>query len=623
MGQAAQPKRLSGKVCSKLCGFVELSSKATSPAITTFAYSKGTVMQLFDFYTQWNETEQHRSMQLVLDLVPRLILGNPSTETADQVRATILHHLMTIVAGKSTKPQVKSAIKSLGYFLNKSLFSLGEIAASYASTKQLASHDDPSIWDLFVTELFDWMRFDYLCPMAGKLIVDIYLILRGQENSTKPAYQVTVSSWNHWLLSAVDSNPALLEPIKHYVFMPLFKADRNASLEFLHQINHVNAAGEASRRIDGSAALHLAALDVEKKSGLVEEPGLQTNGTCSGEVILIVEIGQSDELSAKSDIIVLDEQLLDTFLSHPLQDVRSSALSLIVASPSPSRPYSAISLKLLKKHLPSFFPDFDAKFRMEVMSMVKAMYKRARGAILMLERSLQRHETLAKKAALKSQSLSSEIGKTTTDSQADVPPTNYLSEPLSDHEQFLTWFFAFLRNDLIPTASYQRHVAALKATAQILRLEADEAKPWGTSRDKTLLYSVFDQTWVRLLLDLMLDPFDEVRECSSQVLRHIFLDKRFTRLLGPGIHTSKKIHHVLPEFINMANEEARRSGRADKADGSARSWELLYRFSPEPDRLSVLVKLVASLQYKLFMAESDLGGAVLNAPIHADFASLW
>jgi hypothetical protein len=283
LAKASQPRGASGKACARLCALVEQSSKVNSSILRDFAFSKSTALELFDFYVEWNETEQHQSMRNVLDLLLSLITRNPSTATANDVRIAIMDTLISIISGKSTKPLLKSAIKSLDHLLNKSLFNLKDIASSYQRIKQLPHLvDDLPIWTSLFSELFSWMKFHYVCPPAGKLIVNMYrTILAGQEtninakaNANVNGTRITARTWNEWLLEAISRNPDLLESIKIYVLIPLFKEDRRHAFEYLQEINHINAVVKDNiLDIDNSTGLKLAALEVGKKAGMVEEPG--------------------------------------------------------------------------------------------------------------------------------------------------------------------------------------------------------------------------------------------------------------------------------------------------------------------------------------------------------------
>ena len=80
---------------------------------------------------------------------------------------------------------------------------------------------------------------------------------------------------------------------------------------------------------------------------------------------------------------------------------------------------------------------------------------------------------------------------------------------------------------------------------------------------------------------------------------------------------------LLLDFIDRGQDLSKRTGRADYADGVARSYEILFALSPSMEaRLALVDDLVTQLEMKIGIAEEDLGQAVLEAPIHSNFAAL-
>ncbi|KAK1535510.1 hypothetical protein CPAR01_09052 [Colletotrichum paranaense] len=601
---AAQPKGVSGNSCVKLCGFVEQSSKSEKSALRQWAFSKEPSLGLFNFFIKWNETEQHRSMKLVLDLLPSLIRRNPDHAVSDLVKTTILDTLISIIGPQSTKPLVKSSLKAMDYFAGKSVFSVEDIAASYKRTQPECSWaSDIALWEDFFGQMLDWMTMHYVCPTTGKFIVTIFRALRQQSLKTPQAAgaeQFSVEMWLRWVQAAIAKTPSLLEGIKTYVFLPLFKDDRKDSVQILEQINSMwSTSGSAVAELDTLAQLNLAVLEVGKKVGMVEEPGA---------------IYREESSSA----VVLEEAVLERVLSHPSHELRSLALSLIVASPSTTRPYSPVALRLLQAHLPTYFSESDAKFRMELLSKLKDMFKRSRGAIFILHKSLARLKAFDGAANGAPKAPKAPPKQANHRTNILLWPEDKLRASLELHESFLAWYIAFLRSELIPTASFQRHFTALRAVAFILKLEADAGKTWETEEDETLFFNLFDGKWTRALLDLIMDPFDDVRENGTSVLKNLFGDKRFKCLVG-----AQGVSPTLEEFLLRAEDIARRTARADHADGVARTNELLFRFYDGREaQIAHISKLMDLLEGKLAFAEADLGNAVLEAPVHGYYASL-
>lgn len=253
------------------------------------------------------------------------------------------------------------------------------------------------------------------------------------------------------------------------------------------------------------------------------------------------------------------------------------------------------------------------------------MFRRVRGAIFVLKRSIPRARANAEKAKL-----AGKLGDAAITSGPVLYRTNLISLPetqlqecLDHHEAFLRWYFDFLCQELVPTASYQRHIASLKALGYILRLEGQASKTWETADDQTIFFDVFDDKWMRALFDLLMDPFDDVRNATATVLRGLFSDSRFRRFSLDKDCESANASKELVRLSQNANELARRTSRADHADGVARIGQLLYKFlGHEEKRLNLLSQMIQELDRKITLAETDLGRAVLDVPVHGDFAAL-
>jgi hypothetical protein len=601
LAKAAQPKSVSGNACSRLCGFVEQSSKAQSSNLRLWAFSHNVTLKLFTFYVEWNESDQHRSMKLVLALLVHLIKHNPAQQQALATKKELLDSLISIVIGRSSKPVGKSAIKTLDHFLTKGLVTTEEIKSSYLE-QDANQAGDRETWQLFFVELLRWIHVPFVCPTAGKFIVCLLGCLRRQGAGPSTA------EWHSWLLAFAMEDSSLLESIKNYIFLPMFKDDKAEALLFLRLMNEEQSVStEIESSLDVPALLQLAALEVGKKVGLVEDPG----------------VGNDAESSSDTSAIILHDKVLESVLAHPSHEVRALALSLLITSPSTTRPYSPIAVDMIKKHLGAFFSDADAKFRVDVLSKARDMFKRVRGAISVLKRSIPRARAKANKS------------KSTTEASGSIAPqaayrSNLISLPerelvycLNYHVEFLSWYIDFLCDELVPTASYQRHIASLKVLVFIFRLEAESKKAWETPDDQEIFFDRFGEKWLRALFDLVLDPFDDVRDASAAALKLAFKDKRYRKLALFSAADQVSPAKELEELFRRATELARRTSRADHSDGAARANQLRFTFLEKPDqRVSQLDELIGGLERKITIAESDLGNAVLEAPLHSEFASL-
>lgn len=252
------------------------------------------------------------------------------------------------------------------------------------------------------------------------------------------------------------------------------------------------------------------------------------------------------------------------------------------------------------------------------------MFKRVRGAIHVLKRSIPRARAKAEKAKAPPPADKDVVSQPILyRSNLIALPDVQLTRCLDYHVKFLHWYLAFLCEELTPTASYQRHIAALKALIHIVRLEGDTSKTWETSDDQVLFFDCLDSKWARALFDLIMDPFEDVRDIAATALAKCYADGRYRRLTLTGLEATKVPVGEITELSQRANELARKTARADHSDGASKSSQLLYRFLESgAERITLLADMVNELSRKASMAEKDLGQAVVDTPLHGDFASL-
>lgn len=187
----------------------------------------------------------------------------------------------------------------------------------------------------------------------------------------------------------------------------------------------------------------------------------------------------------------------------------------------------------------------------------------------------------------------------------------------------MEWYLSFLIGELIPTASYQRHITSLKALS--IYLDAGcKAKHRNVDISEFSPSKTFEPATVRLLLDMLLDPFEDVRGLAAAILKMAPSD---TYVLGSKVdvaakHNSNASAIDLEQFLSRAEDASKRTGRADLADGVARIHELRYNVADNVEKCSMLERLVSDLERSVLIAEGNLATAVLDAPIHGRFASL-
>ncbi|KAI1085719.1 putative death-receptor fusion protein-domain-containing protein [Whalleya microplaca] len=599
---AAKPKQSSGNACAKLYGFVEQCSKSNQPLLRDFAFSRDTALRLCDFFLEWNEQDSHRSMRLVLDFLTYSISNNPAPEIGTSIKENVLTSVVSIITQQSSKPSVKSAMVALDHFIQKKLVYLSNVLEIYKEIHRFPTNESAN-WDAFIAKIFSWMELSHVCPVAGKLLVTIFTYPWYENQNIKH----DPNGWHRFIYKGLQMNLEYLEPIKIYIFISLFKADRNGSLTYLHNLSSLQKlTGTESNGWDLNSMLWLAMLEAGKKVGVLDEPGSPGPKPKSGNAIQL----QTD--------------VLETVLCHESHEARSSAVSILIASPSTTKPYTPDTLELLKKHLPSFQEDSDPKFRYDVLGHSRNMMKRIQGSLESLRRDHERISKKVKKTDLDNNTTTLPVVGTDQSEKQEVPQNAVaaqLNTTILRHEEFVRWYVNFLKNELAPTTSYQRHITALKAMGFLLKSNLLQEND--TSSTSGAGCTLVDATWFRCVLDLVMDPFDDVRETAASLIMSFSpqlatssTQMRVTGLRSPAIEE-------LRSFCLRADELARRTARADHSDGVARSFELFCRWSiNSSDRIRIHFDVLSILEFKISKAESDLATAVLQAPVHGSFASL-
>ncbi|RYP07269.1 hypothetical protein DL764_002584 [Monosporascus ibericus] len=357
---------------------------------------------------------------------------------------------------------------------------------------------------------------------------------------------------------------------------------------------------------DVNSMLWLAMLEVGKKVGVVDEPG----------AIVKSEPGAVAQLSVDT---------LEAVLGHESVDARSAAVSILITSPSTTKPYTKEALELLRKHLPSFYADTDPKFRYDVLGHSRNMIRRIQGALEALRRDYGRAakklgKTNGKKASAREPPEPVEGSEAPKQADPQEVVVKGLHTTLEQHQCFVCWYMDFLKNELVPTASYQRRITALKAMHFVLKSTLPQQVVDLQDRDRRGAFT--DSTWLRCVLDLVLDPFDDVREAAASLIMLLAHDK--TALPGTPIAGLRRpVAEELQDFCRRAEELACKTARADHSDGVARSYEVLWRWTADgKGQLHIIETIVSDLEEKLSAAERDLASAVLQSPVHGSFASL-
>ncbi|KAH8801530.1 HEAT repeat protein-like protein [Xylogone sp. PMI_703] len=556
-------------------------------------------------------------MRQALELAASLIITNPDQNIAASTKIIILQKLLLIISHQAAQPLVKPSLKALECFLSKGTITTSELATSYQehilSRRPYASSEQiESTWDSIVSDLFDWMVLADVSPAVGKLLVTLFRELRKTYIASESNEKESTFLWQKWIRKGLGKYPDTLENVKNYLLPSLFKLDRPGSLEFLQALSTQSSLSDlGGQEVDAQALLQLSSLEIGKKLGLVEEPTAVEQ--------------QQNQSKRSTNTIVLQEDIVGSLLGHSSGVVRSLAFSVLVSSLSPARPFTEKAMSYMQDKMGILFADTDAKFRNETLSSTRAMVERIRGASAFLAKAVQSPSLAIDTEQKGAKHNSEEFGEDASTKEVPLQSLNSKdvdkrTELLLKHWDFVQWYLNFLCGEMIPTASYQRHVTALKATTQLIRSGILDRDILGNAGQDTKMWpytiKYFTPLRMRLLLDLLLDPFEDVRAESATILKFASPnDFSDAKLLKPLAN--------LKEFIARAKTIFKKTGRADHADGLARGYEILYSFlNSTEDRLRLFEDILDDIEMKVSAGEKDLARGIKKGPIHGQFAAL-
>ncbi len=211
-----------------------------------------------------------------MDILVASSTQNPCPKTGCSVKEQVLETLVSIITRKYPQLLIKSGLQCLDHLLTKQAIQLGDIARKFREMEpSLLDSPDLLLWRSFNSYLFSWMELSYVGPLAGKGIVHVFRGLQNQEldHPSPDSTGFTVENWVGWLRDGLDRNPDILEDIKNYVLVPIFKTDKPSALILLQTFNRAESLTASEQQLtDQAFMLQLATLELGKRYGLVEEP---------------------------------------------------------------------------------------------------------------------------------------------------------------------------------------------------------------------------------------------------------------------------------------------------------------------------------------------------------------
>ncbi|KAF2734774.1 HEAT repeat protein-like protein [Polyplosphaeria fusca] len=604
--------------CNALCAVLQRCQDSNEKCARDAALDDRVWLRLLQIYLQRFDGTLRKPMRQILLALTGAILKNHGYRS-EQLRDRATSDFLKIICSRKDRMKVRPALQGLAHFLLKGLASISRLVTLYnVSLSKQSSNVVASPQSLF-TVLMEWVVHHDTALSAGHAIKNF--LAQARRSETSSSMEITLPLWAEPVVQAFKIWPERIQELKTHVFPHCFLPEIEEYLQFLsylHIANHINTKFSLPEHMHVSGfpenglpelvefKLLLAAIQSGKELGCVKD----------------VDSQDSTRIEICENVLCLPDSCFSGWLSNLEPEVRLSGLSLSVYSNAVTRPLTRGVCTSLKSNLAHLHADTDANFRKDVLSHMQRLYDRLRGSTTSLSKPT--------------------MGSRIQD-QGPLPLPRqswarkydpHVSESLFISLQFLTWHENFLKWELRSSAPYQRRISALRCLSIVLRSGLDPSVPHrhlSKSAQGELHWSyglqISSHQLMRLLFDLLVDPYDDIRDISASLLEVCF------HSLPSMQHISAT--HDLKRFIDRAESIMVQSGRADQADGVARSYALLFNQSVDvseaPDgtndsqqytKLGTVTQLVEKLEETIMIATRDLSYAVQGRPAHGLFAAL-
>ena len=574
----------------------------------------------------------------------------------DNLKLSLIGHVVSratsAICGQPDTASIKPAIQALEHFIHVGLTTAQEVvnnafsisggsqAISEAGTGSLVEgktestsiqRDETVV--RFAMSVLGWVQFPDCAPAAGRFLAIFFQSLNS-ESSGQAVSDETVPLWIYPVKQAINHHPELLEEFEHHVLpglLILSPTDTRAFLKTLplRDITRGNVGADAAADIQLCFLIAKVAANLKIGSG--------SAGENESTVANVVANSRGQNGTEEQESFLIDtEALACNHLEHPSASVRLSALSLLICSSVTSKPFTQRVLEYLRICIPYFHVEVNPKARNEYIALMKKLCLRIRRAIM----SFLRVEQTSLKIGFEESSTSKPVS--VSKNTAAWKPREQL---LRAHLVFRKRYLLFLLHELRPTASYQSHITALKILHPLL--EGESASRVALSKGNYDYLNALDETlswnlFYRPLYDLLLDPFDDVRQWAAMVVEFCIQRDSAVLVPSPAGTMEEKIHEVdqngkvtadalvIDTVLHRAEKKAKQTGRADHADGVGRLYELLYlsnRVIVESTKrhyssFQILDRLISDMEKEVKIATNDLLQAIGNASLHGHLIAL-
>ncbi|KAJ5499360.1 Armadillo-like helical [Penicillium expansum] len=605
------------EACNTASAFIDAATKSQCDATRELIFSQEAWLSLFDICLTRYEDAKPKPVKQLLASITAILAKSHQGATRAALQTSIIDALIPSIVLGEPQSRLKGCLVFLETFIRKDALLPSEFIPLIRqwllkNTNKWATlfandHETLSLGES--GPAFDIASGSLSDELAARIFVLGLLIQTNNRTMALPAGNVLAiliqkmkpdntpeklsAMWVMPVRRMVLQNIETLEDLSNRLLQPLFTIDPNGFKTFLDTLPVKSLLkGDMTDAPEEEYMVLFAALQIGKKVNLVHEDYIFNVGK--------MKLNENEVLVMKSDVI-------GKFLLHRDANIRLAALSLLITAFSTVKPFTVRATNAILRGLPSMHAESDAYTRGEILSLTRKFFVRLRGGIV-------KDEDVALK----------------TEKKATKPAQGQVRNE-TETTEFLKAYLKLLGNDLRLAASYPRHITALKALKLLLdsgldpRIEVKLQKSEIENIWKVNV-EVFDAQLLRLLIDLLLDPFEEVRQTSLSILnlcpREILLN---------GLHNKTDEQSAagmrLTDAITRAESLASNTSRADHADTVARLYHIIFCAAlpansgqPVSDwwttKASVVDTILKKLEERLLNSKTPFNSTMREAPLH-------
>ncbi|OJI86066.1 hypothetical protein ASPTUDRAFT_187482 [Aspergillus tubingensis CBS 134.48] len=597
--------------CNAISAFLDAARTSTCEETRQLARSDETWLSVFEVFMTRYKDVKPKPMKQVLESLVALLAKTRQEIDRSALRQKIVEATIPSIILGEPRARLKASFASLEMLLRKSAITPLELVS--VTDQWLVDHYEQ--WTALFKEDCKALSIDfsqYLQKGSGRETYQIaaqILVLGMLARATKAELAASSGDTLAAFLQRVKASPdaqdlksVWVAPVRHvslrnldnleymsnYVLQPSFATDPAGFKSFIERLPLSSLlAGDMSDAPLAEFMLLFASLQIAKKIGLIHEDHY------------IPKAGANDE-----NVLVLKSETIGQFLFHRDITIRIATLSLLITAPSTTRPVSSATMNAILSGLPSMHTESDSYSRGEILSLIRKLIIRLKGGLL------EDQDGLTEQKAPANKKQQPKLARNDTTTRACM-------------QQYVD----FLKADLRPTASYPRHVSALKTLILLLQSGLDSRlNPSDGVKTKWLCnMEVFEPTLLRLLVDLLLDPFEEVRATSLYILNLFPREVLFDNDKQAGVPQ-------IIEGLAKAEQLASNTSRADFADTVARLYHILFRAAAVDgasdaarwweNKSMVVDTLLKKLEQKLSLAGGLFNSSMRDAPLHGYVSAL-